>query len=269
MTFNTVARTRAEQLAWADSPIEGDQTPTPGLPSGTVTFAFTDIEGSTALMTRLGDQYGDLLTQHRRIIRERFEAVCGSEIDTQGDAFFFAFRRARDAVRAAVDVQRTHAASRWPEDVDVRVRIGLHTGEPVVGEEGYLGLDVVRAARICTIGRGGQVLLSETTRALVRSTLPPGVSVLQLGERQLKDLDEPERIYELSIEGLDAGDVEARPSSRKSAPWETEIGERVLAACRSAFDDADVDKLAGRALASLEERIGGRVQAALSSTLRR
>jgi class 3 adenylate cyclase len=179
------------------------------LPSGTVTFVFSDIEGSTALLKRLGDRYEELLTAHRRLMREGFAERGGVEIDTQGDAFFFAFPRARDAVVAAVDAQRAHAAHEWPDGCEVRVRMGLHTGEPAVGTEGYLGLDVVRAARLCTAGQGGHVLLSETTRALVGSSLPEGVSLFPLGERRLKDLDEPERVFELEIEGVTpAPDVE-------------------------------------------------------------
>jgi len=177
----------------------------PSLPSGTVTFVFTDIEDSTALMRRLGDRYRDVLAEHRRIVRETFSEH-GVEIDTQGDAFFFAFPRAREAVVAAVEVQRAHAARVWPDGAVVRVRIGLHTGEPAVHEEGYLGLDVVRAARICTAAHGGHVLLSETTRALLGSSLPEGVSVFPLGERHLKGLEEPERVYELEIDGVAATD---------------------------------------------------------------
>jgi class 3 adenylate cyclase len=172
------------------------------LPSGTVTFVFSDIEGSTALVKRLGEQYGDLLATHRRLVRETFAGYGGVEIDTQGDAFFFAFARARDAVAAAVDVQRAHADYAWPDGADVRIRMGLHTGEPVVGEEGYHGLDVVRAARLGGVGGGGHVLLSETTHALLGSALPEGVSVHPLGERRLKDIDEPERVYELDIDGV-------------------------------------------------------------------
>ncbi len=178
-----------------------------GLPSGTVTFVFSDIEGSTGLLKQLGDGYGGVLADHRRLVREAFGRHGGTEIDTQGDAFFFAFARARDAVAAAVDAQRAHADHTWSEGADVRVRMGLHTGEPALGEEGYLGLDVVRAARLCTAGRGGHVLLSETTRALLGSSIPEGVSVAPLGERQLKDLDEPERIYELEIDGVDQAET--------------------------------------------------------------
>jgi len=184
------------------------------LPRGTVTFAFTDIEGSTALLKQLGDGYAEVLADHRRLVRGAFAAHDGVEIDTQGDAFFFAFVRARDAVAAAAEVQRAHVAHDWPGGVAVHMRIGLHTGEPTVGEEGYLGLDVVRAARLCGACGGGHVLLSETTRALVGSTLPPGVSVFPLGERHLKDIDEPERVYELEIEGV----APAGPGSATRAP---------------------------------------------------
>ena len=199
------------------------------LPIGTVTFAFTDIEGSTALLKRLGDGYGEVLSAHRRLVRNAFTAYDGVEIDTQGDAFFFAFPRARDAIVAAATVQRDHAAHEWPPNIEVRTRIGLHTGEPTISEEGYLGLDVVRAARLCGVCEGGHVLLSETTRALVGSRLPDGVSVFPVGERHLKDIDEPERIYELEIEGLDlppmtqtdevvAPDIPASPTTAPPVP---------------------------------------------------
>ncbi len=173
------------------------------LPSGTVTFVFSDIEGSTGLLKRLGERYAELIAEHRRVVRETFGAHNGVEIDTQGDSFFFAFARARDAVAAAVETQRAHAEHEWPGGEPVRVRMGLHTGEPAVGAEGYLGVDVVRAARLSATGKGGSVLLSETTRALLGSALPDGVSVHPAGERQLKDIDEPERVYELTIEGVE------------------------------------------------------------------
>ena len=185
------------------------------LPAGTVTFVFTDLEGSTTLVKELGERYGEVLSQHRRIVRETFGASGGTEIDTQGDAFFYAFSRAREAVTASVEVQRAHAAAEWPGGATVRVRIGLHTGEPIVGEEGYHGLDVVRAARICTVARGGNVLLSETTRALVGSSLPEGVSVFPIGERRLKGIDEPERVFELDIEGVEASPQEPLPKTTK------------------------------------------------------
>jgi len=194
----------------------------PELPHGTVTFAFTDIEGSTVLLKRLGDGYADVLTAHRRLVRDNFTTHGGVEIDTQGDAFFFAFERARDAVAAAAEVQRAHAAHAWPRGGRVRMRVGLHTGEPTLSEEGYLGLDVVRAARLCGVCQGGHVLLSETTRALAGSTLPAGVSVFPVGERHLKDIDEPERVYELEIEGAEpAATRDAAPSQPAAAPAPT------------------------------------------------
>jgi predicted ATPase len=160
------------------------------LPSGVVTLLFTDIEGSTRLLHELGDGYGDALDDHRRVLRAACAAHDGVEVDTQGDAFFMAFARASDAAAAAVDAQRGLA------DGPVRVRMGLHTGEPRVTEEGYVGIDVHRGARIAAVGHGGQVLLSQTTRALVDH------KTRDLGAHRLKDLSAPERIYQLEIEGL-------------------------------------------------------------------
>ena len=167
-------------------------------PGGTVTFLFTDIEGSTALLQRLGDDYTQVVADHRRLLREVFQQADGREVDTQGDAFFYSFTRARDAVRAAVAGQRALAEHSWPQGAEVRVRMGLHTGEPTVDDEGYVGLDVVRAARICSAGHGGQILLSETTRALVGNQLPEGVSVRDLGQQHLKDIQH-EHVYELAL----------------------------------------------------------------------
>jgi predicted ATPase len=160
------------------------------LPSGVVTLLFTDIEGSTRLLHELGDGYGDELDDHRRVVRAACAAHHGVEVDTQGDAFFMAFARASDAAAAAVDAQRGLA------DGPVRVRMGLHTGEPRVTEEGYVGIDVHRGARIAAVGHGGQVLLSQSTRALIDH------QVRDLGAHRLKDLSAPERIYQLEIEGL-------------------------------------------------------------------
>ena len=168
------------------------------LPSGTVTFLFSDIEGSTRLLEELGDRYGDVLRDHRQILREQLQEANGQEIDTQGDALFFSFTRAKDAVAGAVAAQRALAAHEWPEALPVKTRMGLHTGEPNVAEEGYVGLDVVRAARICSAGHGGQILLSETTRALVGNNVPDGVEVRDLGRANLKDIQH-ERIFELAL----------------------------------------------------------------------
>jgi class 3 adenylate cyclase len=220
------------------------------LPSGTVTFVFSDIEGSTALVKRLGDRYGDVLADHRRLMREALgEHGGGIEIDTQGDAFFFAFARARDAVAASVEAQRAHAAHAWPEEVDVRMRMGLHTGEPAVGEEGYHGLDVVRAARLCSAAAGGSVLLSETTRALVGGAVPEGVAVHPVGERRLKDLDEPERVYELEIEGVETSE----PPAMAPATAESSIEQRAEDLAKRMSD-----RIEEEVMRSLERSLGGR-----------
>ena len=194
----------------------------PNLPSGTVTFLFSDIEGSTSLLKRLGDApYAELLATHRRLMRETFGGYGGQEIDTQGDAFFYSFPRARDAVAAAVEVQRAHARAKWPGDVAVRLRIGLHTGEPAVGDEGYTGLDVVRASRLAAIGRGGQVLLSDTTRAIVADDLPDGVVMRSLGERPLRDIERPEPLTELVIPDVEVTGADAVEDSTDPAPPST------------------------------------------------
>ena len=191
------------------------------LPGGTVTFLFTDVEGSTELLRRLGDEYATVLSEQRRILRDGLGKRGGREIDTQGDAFFFSFTRARDAVTGAVDAQRALRGHAWPEGVTLKVRMGLHTGEPAVGEEGYVGLDVVRAARICSAGHGGQILLSETTRALVGSELPDGATLRDLGRQKLKDLEE-EHLYELSLD--EAGDrFPALKTEQRQPPSGAEI----------------------------------------------
>ena len=173
------------------------------LPAGTVTFLFSDIEGSTELLKRLGDGYGELIADHCRLVRRSAGAHGGAEIGTQGDAFFLAFTRASDAVAAAVDMQRSHADHAWLGGESVRLRIGVHTGEPSLGGGGYLGLDVVRAARLCAAGQGGQVLLSAAAGALSSSSLPEGVSMHAAGERRLKGIDDPETIFALEVEGVD------------------------------------------------------------------
>ncbi|CAN5758019.1 hypothetical protein BH18ACT15_BH18ACT15_03090 [soil metagenome] len=177
----------------------------PSLPTGTVTLLFTDIEGSTKLLSRLGDRYGEVLAAHHEVIRAACAAHDGREFGTQGDALFVAFSSATSAVRAAVAAQRALADHEWPHDATVRVRMGLHTGEPAaVDDGGYVGIDVHRAARISGAAHGGQVLLSHATRGIVGSNLPPGASLEDLGEHRLKDLDAPEHIHQLLIVGLTA-----------------------------------------------------------------
>jgi predicted ATPase/class 3 adenylate cyclase len=174
------------------------------LPAGTVTFLFSDIEGSTQLLRALGDRYVEVVKQHRELLREAFARHGGTEVDTQGDALFAAFSRAQDGVAAAADAQRSLASSRWPEGTALRVRMGLHTGEPIVTDEGYVGMDVHRGARVMAAGHGGQVLLSQATRELLPDEFPRGVNLRDLGEHRLKDLAQPTRLYQLVIPELDS-----------------------------------------------------------------
>jgi DNA-binding NarL/FixJ family response regulator/class 3 adenylate cyclase len=169
------------------------------LPSGTVTFLFSDIEGSTVLLRRLRDRYAGVLADHQRLLRTAFEEHGGSEIDTQGDSFFFCFRKARDAVRAAVAGQRALRTYEWPEDGEVRVRMGIHTGEASLTDNRYHGLAVHRAARICAAGHGGQILLSQTSHTLLEDEEDEheGMTLIELGPQRLKDFDRPVGMYQL------------------------------------------------------------------------
>jgi predicted ATPase/class 3 adenylate cyclase len=172
------------------------------LPSGTITFLFTDIEGSTRLLQQLGELYATLLAEHDRILHEACETHNGRVINTQGDSFFVVFPRAVDAIDAVVQSQRVLATHPWPNGVSVRVRMGLHTGEPQISALGYTGLDVHRAARIAAAAYGGQVLLSQTTWELIENELPDGITLRDLGEHRLKDLRRPKHLYQLVIAGL-------------------------------------------------------------------
>jgi class 3 adenylate cyclase len=182
-----------------DANIHGAMTE---LRRGTVTLLFTDVDRSTELVKRLQERYGGVLAEHRELLRCAFTAHGGVEVDTQGDAFFVAFTRSRDAVDTAIAAQRALAGHRWPDELSVSVRIGLHTGEPFVDEHGYTGVAVHRAARLCTIAHGGQVLLSRATAGIVDDEEIPGVALRDLGEHRLKDFDRPERIFQLVVEGL-------------------------------------------------------------------
>jgi len=177
------------------------------LPSGTVTFLFTDIEGSTASVHTLGaDRWESVLEVHSRIIRDALATNGGAEVRTEGDAFFAVFTSPSAAVAAAAAAQRGLAAARWPDERPVRVRMGLHTGEgrPASAAAGadYVGFEIHRAARIAAAGHGGQVLVSETTESLVRDGLGAGLGLRNLGEHRFKDLIRPERVYQLLIDGL-------------------------------------------------------------------
>jgi predicted ATPase/class 3 adenylate cyclase/DNA-binding CsgD family transcriptional regulator len=176
-----------------------------GLPDGVVTFLFSDIEGSTRLVKALRERYPQVLAEHRRLVRAAVAAHGGHEVDTQGDAFFVVFGGATQAVQCALDMQRALAAHRWPSGVMVRVRIGVHTGQAVLAGDGYTGVAVHRAARICAAARGGQVLISQATQDVVEDQEEEelGFTLVDMGEYRLKDLDRPVRLFQLAAPGLD------------------------------------------------------------------
>lgn len=174
------------------------------MPAGTVTFLFTDIEGSTQLLQLLGKEYVTALDAQRALLRAAFVKWNGVEVDTQGDSFFVAFARASDALQASVDAQCALAGHIFPQGAALRVRMGLHTGEPQISADHYVGVDVHRAARIAAAAHGGQVLLSQTTFDLVENDLTADVTLRDLGEHRLKDLRRPHRLYQLVINGLPA-----------------------------------------------------------------
>ena len=186
---------------------------------------FTDIEGSTRLLQTLGARYGAALERHHQLLRACWRDHAGVEVKTDGDAFFVVFEDPAAAVAAAACAQRSLAAEPW-SDGQVRVRIGIHTGAGLLGADDYVGLDVHRAARIAAAGHGGQILLSGATRALVERRLPDGVTLADLGHHRLKDLDEPERLAQLNVAGLETDSsplrsLDARPTNLP--PLETAI----------------------------------------------
>jgi class 3 adenylate cyclase/DNA-binding CsgD family transcriptional regulator len=238
------------------------------LPTGTVTFLFTDIEGSTRLLKHLGrDRYGEVLAEHNRLLRAVFEEVGGIEIDTKGDSFFVVFRSAGAGVEAAGRGQRALAENDWPEGVELRVRMGLHTGEANVGTDGYVGFAVHKAARIGDAGHGGQVLLSATTADLVRHDLRGELALRDLGDCTLPDFDAPERLFQLEVEGLEQefpalsvreqAKARPRPLRRRTEVQVSSLPllerEAELAALRAVVDAANAG--AGR-LVAIEGRAG-------------
>ena len=238
--------TRAFRLR-GDNPRAMSERP---LPTGTVTFVFTDIEGSTDLVTRLGEGYREVLETHHRVLREAFSARNGVVVSTEGDAFFAVFPAAPDAVAAAVDAQRSIAATPWPEDAPVRVRIGLHAGEAVLGADDYIGVDVHRAARIMSAAHGGQIVASASVRALSERGASGDVSFRDLGEHRLRDLPEPEHLYQVVADGLSEAfpalrSVDARPNNIP-ASLTTFVGRRrELAEIREALVAAPMVTLTG------------------------
>jgi WD40 repeat protein/DNA-binding SARP family transcriptional activator len=212
-------------------------------PSGTITFLFTDIEGSTCLLEKLGDQYAVALSEHHEILRAAIQKWNGREVDTQGDAFFVTFTRALDAVQCAAEAQRALAAHTWVQGEQLRVRMGLHTGEPLIASTGYVGMDVHRAARIGDAGHGGQILLSPTTRELILQDLPEGMKIQDLGEHRLKDMKYPASIYQLVVAGLP---TEFEPIRTKFTGTESPIAGTAPFKGLQFFDVDDSDLFFGR-----------------------
>ena len=173
--------------------------------SNTVTLVFTDIEGSTAHLRRLGDAYATLLADHHRIVDAAAAKYDGTRIDAAGDGLFYSFPTARGALSACIDAQIGLAAHSWPDEATIRVRMGIHTGEPISGATGYVGIDVHRASRICAAGHGGQILVSQAARSLIADALPDGVKLRDVGEHRLRGIESSERLYEVVAPGLEAG----------------------------------------------------------------
>ena len=217
-------------------------SPKRAMPTGTLTFLFSDIEDSTRLVELLGTAtYRDMLEQHHRLLRSAFAAAGAFERSTEGDSFFVVFRDAPSAVAAAVAAQRALATATWPGDEPIRVRMGLHTGQGVAGGDDYVGLDVHRAARIAGAAHGGQVIVSASTYALTQSTLPADVELLDLGEHRLRGVSGTERLHQLAIAGLPS----AFPPPRTESVSAAHLPPRL-----TSFVGRDVE------LSDIEDRVG-------------
>ena len=233
-----------------------------GLPDGTITLLFADVEGSTRHLLRLGDRYTSVLERQNAVVTGAVERYHGHLVDTQGDTSLAAFATAQDAIQAAIEAQRALAAEPWPGGEPLRVRFGLHTGEPVRNAAGYAGLDVHRAARICTAAHGGQILISQTTRDLIAHAVPADAVLVDLGHHMLKDLPQPEHLIQVAGPGMER---EFPPPRTLGAPAglpphrQTLIGrESQLEACRELLlRDDDPPALADRAGRDGQDVAGG------------
>jgi class 3 adenylate cyclase len=177
----------------------------PPLPTGSVTFLLTDIEGSTGLLTKLGDRYGDLLRDVRHIVRQAVVRAGGREVDARADEFFAVFQVPSQAIDAAVALQRALGERTWPRRVECRVRVGIHTGRPTLTDGGYIGLSVHTAARVCGIAHGGQIVVSGKTRTAARGGLPAGVRLRSLGRHRLPGLSTAEALFQVEADGILGG----------------------------------------------------------------
>jgi class 3 adenylate cyclase len=185
------------------------------LPTGPVTLLMSDIEASTALLRKIGDRYGALLNDVREALRAAIRRTGGSEIDARADEFFAVFERAGAAVETAVAVQRELGKRTWTDDVEVRVRLGIHSGEPTLTEVGYIGLAVHTTARVCAVAHGGQIVVSAATRAAIGTSPPSGVRFRSLGRHRLPGLAEPEALFQVQAQGLRASFPPPRSERRR------------------------------------------------------
>jgi class 3 adenylate cyclase len=182
--------------------VEARSTDAATLPTGFVTFLLTDIEGSTALLRQLGDRYAGLLSDVRGVIRGSVLRAGGREVDARADEFFAVFEQVVPAIEAAVTIQRELSDRSWPDDLECRVRAGIHSGRPTLTETGYIGLSVHTAARVCWAANGGQIVVSGETKTAIEGSLPAGVSLRSLGRRRLPGLTRPEALFQVEAEGL-------------------------------------------------------------------
>src|SRR5438105_11668396 len=199
----------------AHGQIQATSTDAAALPTGFVTLLMTDIEASTALLRRLGDRYGALLNDVRGILRAAVSRASGREIDARADEFFAVFERAAAAIEAAVAIQRALSGRGWPGEVDVRARIGIHSGRPTLTDVGYIGLAVHTAARLCAAAKGGQIVISGETRAALEGSAPAGIRFRSLGRHRLPGLANPEALFKVEAGGLLAGSPRR---GRRTAP---------------------------------------------------
>ena len=210
------AERRALQGELRRGELHATSTDAATLPSGFVTILMTDIEGSTGLLRRLGDRYRDLLRDVRDIQRETVARARGREIDARGDEFFAVFQSARDAITAATAFQRTLAEHAWPENLPVRVRAGIHSGEPTLTDVGYIGIAIHMAARVCSAAHGGQIIVSGDTRDACAQAMPPGIRFQSLGRHHLHGLPEPAPLFQVRAEGLPARFPPPRTKGRRT-----------------------------------------------------
>jgi class 3 adenylate cyclase len=172
------------------------------LPTGVITFLLADIENSTGLVRRLGDRYGGVLSDTRRLLRAAIRAAGGREVDTRADEMFAVFKEASSALGAALAIQRKMLARTWPDGIEVRIRLGLHTGEPTLTETGYVGLAVNTAARVCFAAHGGQIVLSGAAREAVERSITAGIGIRDLGRHELQGLPVPETLFQVEVADL-------------------------------------------------------------------